>query len=70
MSRLPLSGNELLGTMIRLAHLPRTQVAIECGYYTLTRTEDGELVSEADLESFYEAVLTAKGIFSQRTIAN
>jgi len=54
--------------MARLAHLPRTQVAIECGYYTLTRTEDGQLVSEADLESFYEAVLTAKGISSQRKV--
>ena len=64
MSGVPLSGNELLAAMVRLAHLPRTQVAIQCGYYTLARTEEGELLQEADLTSFYEAVLMAKGVSS------
>jgi uncharacterized protein YwqG len=66
MSDNPLHGNALLEMVARLSHMPRTQIAIQCGYYTLIATEDGQLFRQADLTAFYNAVLAAKQVSNAR----
>lgn len=62
MSQEKLHGEALLQMFgkLTLAYLPRTQIAIQCGYYTSTKTEDGQLSMQADLKAFYDAILEAK----------
>jgi len=67
MSEEKLQGEALLQMLRKLAHLPRTQTAIQCGYYTATKTEDGQPSVQADLDAFYKAVMEAKGISTQQT---
>ncbi|MEL4898196.1 hypothetical protein [Crocosphaera sp. Alani8] len=64
MSQEKLQGEALLQMLkkLSLAYVPRTQIAIQCGYSTSTTTEDGQPSIKADLEAFYNAVLEAKGI--------
>lgn len=60
----PLKGQALLRTMIEVVHLSRNEQAIRCGYYTIKILEDGQSYKEANLIAFYDAVLTAKGVFT------
>ncbi|MEM8779341.1 MAG: hypothetical protein AAGF26_10820, partial [Cyanobacteria bacterium P01_G01_bin.49] len=57
-----LKGEALLKMAKELANIPRTQMAIQCGYYTSVTTEEGQTSRQADLEAFYNAVLEAKGV--------
>lgn len=53
-----LTGKALLQKAQELSHLSRREIAQACGYYTQTK---GDRV-RVSLESFYEALLAAKGL--------
>ncbi|MGL5939504.1 MAG: hypothetical protein ACRC2S_03825 [Waterburya sp.] len=58
----PLQGQALIEMIKELAQLPRNELAIRCGYYSVKTKENGQLFNEADLTAFYDAVLIAKGV--------
>ena len=66
----PLEGDSLLETLMELIRLPRNEKAIRCGYYTLKVDSEGKNYKEADLMGFYEAVLQAKGVFTEVSPGN
>jgi len=54
----PLTGKSLLQRVKDLAHLPRREKAMHCGYYTITKTKQ----TRVNLTDFYNALLEAQGI--------
>lgn len=58
----PLIGRDLLEKVKNSSHLPRTQLAVQCGYYTVVTIESGQSFRQASLPAFYDAVLAAKNI--------
>ncbi|NJK56157.1 MAG: hypothetical protein HC939_09245 [Pleurocapsa sp. SU_5_0] len=61
----PLQGQALLQMITEVCRLPRNEQAIRCGYHTIKTLEDGQSFKEANLREFYDAVLTAKGVFKE-----
>jgi AbrB-like transcriptional regulator len=55
---IPLVGRALTDKIKELAHLPKRETAIGCGYYTITPSGQ----QRTNLSGFYDAVLQAKGI--------
>jgi hypothetical protein len=53
----PLKGKALLQKVKELSHLPRRDKARECGYYSITKTDQVRV----NLADFYDALLDAKG---------
>jgi bifunctional DNA-binding transcriptional regulator/antitoxin component of YhaV-PrlF toxin-antitoxin module len=54
----PLTGKALLQKVKELAHLPRRETAMLCGYYSTTKSDR----TRVNLTGFYNAVLAARGI--------
>ena len=54
----PLKGKALLQKFDELSHLPKRELAQECGYYSLTK--DNQI--RANLADFYDALLEANGV--------
>jgi AbrB family looped-hinge helix DNA binding protein len=54
----PLSGKALLQKVKELSHLPRRETAKQCGYYSITKTQQ----IRVNLTEFYDAVLVARGV--------
>ena len=54
----PLTGKALLQKVKELAHLPRREKAMRCGYYSLTKNQE----TRVNLTEFYDALLLAQGV--------
>lgn len=54
----PLTGKALLAKVKELSNLPRRERAKQCGYYTVTKSNQVRV----NLTDFYDALLSARGI--------
>ncbi len=55
-----LRGEALLEKLESLLHLPHSERAKQCGYYSIFVTSDGQPKTQLNISEFYDAILVAK----------